>query len=216
VLGFGTILEDGVAGPLTPEQRHYVSKINEGADHLLMLVNDLLDMSRIQAGKFSLAPAPCRLAPVVDEVLAQLAPLAERKRLKLECAVPKDLPELWADEQRVRQILVNLVGNAIKFTEDDGVITVAARDGGACVHVAVADTGIGIDADAQKRLFAPFTQVDMSPTRRAGGTGLGLSITKGLVEAHGGRIGVASEPGCGSTFWFTLPHRADAPPPRWV
>jgi signal transduction histidine kinase len=122
--------------------------------------------------------------------------------------MPPNLPEVTVDPQRVRQILVNLLGNAIKFTEPGGTVALSARMDGDAVRLEVADTGVGISPENQKKLFSPFTQLDMSATRRAGGTGLGLSISKALVEAHGGHIGVTSAVGKGSTFWFTLPVKA--------
>jgi signal transduction histidine kinase len=208
ILGFGSILEDGVAGPLTDEQKRYIGKINLGAEHLLSLVSDLLDMSRIQAGKFTLNPEPSRLGPIADEAVSELSVLAEQRRLTLENHMPPNLPEVTVDPQRVRQILVNLLGNAIKFTEPGGTVALSARMDGDAVRLEVADTGVGISPENQKKLFSPFTQLDMSATRRAGGTGLGLSISKALVEAHGGHIGVTSAVGKGSTFWFTLPVKA--------
>ncbi|MFN3428654.1 MAG: MHYT domain-containing protein [Candidatus Sericytochromatia bacterium] len=208
ILGFGSILEDGVAGPLNPEQQRYIRKLTDGAEHMLALVSDLLDMSRIQAGKFSLNPAPMTLEPVVEDVLGNLCALADQRRLTLENAVGPGLPGLVADTQRVRQVLTNLVGNAIKFTPEGGRVTVTAMRDGQGVRVEVIDTGVGISPEDQRRLFNPFTQLDMSATRQAGGTGLGLSIAKALVEAHGGRIGVESAVGAGSRFWFILPLRA--------
>jgi signal transduction histidine kinase len=211
ILGFGSILEDGVAGPLTPEQQRYVRKVTAGADHLLSLVNDLLDMSRIQAGKFSMTPRPMAIAPIVDEVVGTLGGLAEQRKLTLTTDVAAPLPSLVADDVRVRQVLTNLVGNAIKFTPEGGTITVRVRPEGDGVRVEVVDTGLGITPADQRKLFNPFTQLDMSATRQAGGAGLGLSISKALVEAHGGAIGVESAPGAGSRFWFTLPPDGTTP-----
>jgi signal transduction histidine kinase len=211
ILGFGSILEDGIAGPLTPEQQRYVRKVTAGADHLLSLVNDLLDMSRIQAGKFSMTPQPMAIAPLVDEVVGTLGGLAEQRQLTLTTDVAAGLPTLVADDVRVRQVLTNLVGNAIKFTPEGGAIHVRVRPDGDGVRVEVVDTGPGISLADQRKLFNPFTQLDMSATRQAGGTGLGLSISKALVEAHGGAIGVESAPGAGSRFWFTLPRDGTTP-----
>jgi PAS domain S-box-containing protein len=209
ILGFASILDDELAGPLNDNQHHYMEKILGGTEVLLALINDLLDMSRIQAGKFSLVPAPMAVGDAIRQTTEHLGALIERKRHSLVAEVPADLPVLVADEQRVVQMLVNLVGNAIKFTPEGGTIRVTAEVTGdgpdPCLRVAVIDTGIGISAADQARLFQPFTQLDGSNTRSEGGTGLGLSIAKALVEAHGGRIGVESEPGRGSTFWFTLP-----------
>jgi PAS domain S-box-containing protein len=205
VTGFGSILQDGVAGPLNDDQLHYLNKMLAASDALLALVDDLLDMTRIQAGKFSITPGPMRLEDVAEAAVGTVRPMAANKRLTLSLAVPEALPELQGDDHRVGQVLLNLLSNAIKFTPPGGRITVAAcvEDGG--VRVEVGDTGPGIPLDEQPRLFQRFTQLDMSPTRQVGGVGLGLSICKALVEAHGGRIGVDSRPGAGSTFWFWLP-----------
>lgn len=205
IMGFSSILDDEVAGPLNPEQHHYLRKILAGAESLLLLVNDLLDMSRIQAGKFSLERDPMHLAPVAREVCERLGVLAEQKGLTLLNEVPSTLPKVLADSQRIGQVLSNLVGNAIKFTPAGGRIWVRACVAAQALRVEVVDTGMGIAPSDHAKLFRPFTQLDMSSTRQAGGTGLGLSISKVLVEAHGGKIGVDSEPGQGSTFWFTLP-----------
>ena len=205
IMGFGSILEDGVAGPLSPDQRRYTSRILGGAEALLALINDLLDMSRLQAGKFALEPRAVDPAAVAREAVANLAALAERKAQALELAIDGPLGTIQADPQRVTQVIVNLVGNAIKFTPDGGRIALRAAVAPGAVRFEVRDSGPGIARTDVGRLFKPFSQLDSSNTRTANGTGLGLSICKALVEAHGGAIGVESEPGRGSTFWFTLP-----------
>ncbi len=205
ITGFGSILDDEVVGPLTEIQHAYLQKMLAGADTLLSLVNDLLDMSRIQAGKFSLNPKPMAFRDLVKDVLSALRPLAESKHQSLMDDVPDDLPELVADPQRIRQVLLNLVSNAIKFTPAEGTIQVRAHLEPDAICCEVQDTGIGIAPPDVPKLFQPFTQLDMTSTRVAGGTGLGLTISKSLVEAHHGQIGVESKPGKGSTFWFTLP-----------
>ena len=205
IMGFSSILDDGLAGPLTDEQHGYLGKILAGTERLLALVDDLLDMSRIQAGKFSIAPTRLMLDKVVENALASIAPAASAKQITVRNRVAPATPALLADEQRITQVLSNLVGNAIKFTQPGGWIEVRAAVDGEVVRVMVEDNGPGIDEASQASLFDPFTQLDMSKTRRIGGVGLGLSIVKNLVEAHGGEIGVASRPGRGATFWFTLP-----------
>ncbi|MNK32075.1 Non-motile and phage-resistance protein [compost metagenome] len=209
VMGFGSILEDELVGPLNDAQRSYLGRMLGGADALLKLINDLLDMSRIQAGKFTLEPEPFPIERPLSEVVETLRPLAEQRQHRMSLASGGELPRVFADEQRVTQVLTNLLSNAIKFTPPGGQIRVTARSEGSMIHVGVEDSGIGISAADMAKLFKPFSQLDMSDTRIAGGTGLGLSISKALVEAHGGRIGVHSEPGKGSCFWFTLPIAKD-------
>jgi hypothetical protein len=205
VLGFASVLDDEVAGPLTQEQHRYLGRILNGTEILLSLINDLLDMSRIQAGKFTLSPECVHVAEVTHGTLVHLTALARLKDQALMLDIEDNLPTIEADEQRIGQVILNLVGNAIKFTPKGGRIDVSIRRQGDQLRFEVTDNGIGIRAQDQARLFQPFSQVDGSSTREKGGTGLGLSIAKALVEAHGGQIGVVSEPGKGSTFWFTLP-----------
>ncbi len=209
IMGFGSILDDELVGPLNEMQHTYLSRMLGGGDALLGLINDLLDMSRIQAGKFTLEPLAFPLQRVLQSVQDNLAPLAAKRHHTMTLEAPSDLPLVYADEQRIAQVLVNLVNNAIKFTPDGGTIRVTARRDGSAIRIAVEDSGIGIAPEDMDRLFKPFSQLDMSDTRIAGGTGLGLSITKALVEAQGGNIGVTSEPAKGSCFWFTLPIAKD-------
>jgi PAS domain S-box-containing protein len=211
IMGFGSVLGDELVGPLNPEQRKYTSRILGGAELLLGLINDLLDMSRIQAGKFSLDWTTVTVAELVSEAVANVMPLAEKKAQALTVAIAPELPPLDGDPQRLTQILLNLVGNAIKFTPDGGRITVTLERDDRHLAIRVADTGIGIAPDDLPKLFKPFTQLDVGNTRNTTGTGLGLSIAKALVEAHGGHIGVESELGRGSTFWVRLPLAPVAP-----
>jgi PAS domain S-box-containing protein len=205
ILGMATILEDELAGPLTEEQGQYLGRMIRVTEGLLSLVNDLLDMSLIQSGQFVISPRPIGLPEVISGVLANLAPLAQEKHQTLTDDTPADLPLLDADEQRIGQVLANLVGNAIKFTPEGGHITVSARQEGDRVRCEVRDDGPGIAVEDLPRLFKRFALLDPSNTRPTRGTGLGLVISKSLVEAHGGTIGVESEKGRGSTFWFSLP-----------
>ena len=207
IMGFASLLDDDVGGRLSPEQRAWVARINLGADRMLELVDDLLDVAKMTAGRFELTRVATPYASLIEEGVASLGPLAERAQLQLAVAIAPDVRELALslDGPRVVQVLTNLVGNAVKFTPAGGRIDVLVRREGQLVRTEVRDTGIGISVEDQARLFQRFRQVDMSSTRVAGGTGLGLSISKGLIEAHGGHIGVVSAPGEGSTFWFTLP-----------
>nr|AHZ45631.1 sensory transduction histidine kinase [uncultured bacterium] len=204
IAGFAALLQDEAAGPLNASQHDFVRKIINGSDRMLALVNDLLDVAKIKAGKLELNPVPTPYAPLVDEVLESMLPLAAERGLSL--AQDVDVPGLpCLDGPRIVQVLANLVSNAIKFTEPGGTITLRAFVSGDQLVTQLTDTGCGIPAEDQAQLFTRFKQLDMSTTRKAGGTGLGLAITKALVEAHGGRVGVISEPGSGSTFWFSIP-----------
>jgi len=212
VIGFSELLLTGqVEGaPLSDTQRDYLETISRNGRHLLQLINELLDLSKIAAGRMDLhlepVPLDALFREAVDSVRAQLE--ARRHRLALELAAQS--VSVTADRGRVLQILLNLLSNAIKFTSDGGLVTLAARveGGGRHVRVTVTDTGIGIAPQDQARLFQEFVQLDAAPSRRYEGTGLGLALSKRLVELHGGAIGVESALGKGSTFWFTLP-RAD-------
>ena len=212
IVGYGSILQDGLLGPMPAAQTQAVGRMMEGAEGMLELVGDLLDMSQIQAGKLTVSVQPLDLVAEAQAVCEALGPRAEAKSLTLALRLPPQLPAVLGDARRVRQVLANLVANAIKFTPAGGLITIGAGAERAQLRVEVQDTGVGIPAGARARLFEPFTQLDMSETRGAGGVGLGLAIARALVEAQGGRIGVASEPGQGSTFWFTLPVAPHAPP----
>jgi signal transduction histidine kinase len=205
ITGFGTILADGLAGPLSPQQRDYLSKMLQAADGLLARVDDMLELGRLRAGQFMLATAPLQFEVVAASAIAQWEPVAELKGLRLAGAIAPPLPAIVADEQRLGRVVANLVANAIKFTPAGGCVTLAAWAEGDGLRIEVRDDGPGISPEDVPRLFRPFSQLDMSATRRAGGLGIGLTLCKALVEAHGGQIGVASQPGNGSAFWFWLP-----------
>jgi signal transduction histidine kinase len=212
IMGFASILQDEVAGPLTQEQHGYLDRILNGTDRMLLLVNDLLDFAKIQAGEFELFPRPVPYGELVDEVLNTLKPLSDHKGIDMQAFVPPDLLA-DCDPQRVIQVLTNLVSNAIKFTPEDGVVQVSARVEEGMVVTEVEDTGIGIAGENIEKLFKRFRQLDMSRTREVGGTGLGLVIAKALVEAHGGSITAASQGlGRGATFRFTLPPAGEEDP----
>ncbi|RIW05674.1 DUF3369 domain-containing protein [Azospirillum brasilense] len=195
--------------PLTPEQQELVTVVRDSAGALLTIINDILDFSKIEAGRLDLEHAPVSLSAVVEGVAETLAPAARQKDLTLVTYVDPDLPPLvMGDSVRIRQVLFNIAGNAVKFTPS-GSVRIRAElarfeDGRATIRITVTDTGIGIATEAQAQLFRPFTQAEASTTRRFGGTGLGLSICRRLAELMGGEVGVASEPGRGSTFWFTF------------
>jgi PAS domain S-box-containing protein len=203
ILGYAEFLEDEVAGPLTVDQAAFVREIETGARRLENLIDDLLDFARIDAGTFKLHPRPFDLHDKVREVLFALQPQAQRAQVALDDDLAPEPLVVEADPQRIGQVLFNLVSNALKFTEPKGAITLRARSVDGMVLCEVADTGIGIGPEELPRLFQRFSQLDAGANR--GGTGLGLSISKAIVEAHGGQIGVKSQPGRGSTFSFTLP-----------
>ncbi len=195
---------------LEPAQRDYAETIRASADALLTVINDLLDFSKIEAGRLEIETIEMDLIGNVDDVGAMMAFQAAARHLELIVNVRPEVPErLLGDPQRIRQCLINLVGNAIKFTRSGevsvDVCLLGRQDGKALIHFEVHDTGIGIAPDTLAILFQPFTQADASTTRHFGGTGLGLSIVARLVELMGGQVGAESEPGKGSTFWFTLP-----------
>ncbi len=194
---------------LTPQQREYVETINLSGESLLTILNDVLDLSKIEAGMLEIAPVPFEVRTLLQEMAVLMRPLAERSGLELRCVVQDGVPpSLIGDATRLRQVLFNLMGNAIKFTERGSVTVevqqVAVDDGQVTLKFSVHDTGIGIDPQLQARLFSSFSQLDSSIARRYGGTGLGLAICRRLVEAMGGAIGVVSDQNRGSTFWFTL------------
>jgi signal transduction histidine kinase len=190
---------------ITEEQRETLTIIKKNSDRLLGLVNDLLDLSRMEAGKLDLHRANLDLARLIPQVAGSLRPLIESKRQRLELDLGEALPPVWADQDRVTQILTNLISNAHKYTLAEGNITVAARQDDGFVRVDVSDTGIGLSPEDQARLFTKFFRAHERSPQAGGGTGLGLVICRLLVQLHGGRITVSSAPGQGSTFSFSLP-----------
>lgn len=214
IVGYAEFLEDEIGGPLTQEQQDFIAQIQAGAQRLRHIVDDMLDFARLEAGTFSLQMADVALGPVIQDATRMLLPQAREARLMLEADPLEPEVVLRIDAQRIEQVLLNLMGNAVKFTPAGGRITVGARRLDDSVRVEVRDTGIGIDPEHQAALFQKFYQVDSSSTRERGGAGLGLAIAKALVEAHGGRIGVESEKGKGSLFWFTLPLSRGVAGPR--
>jgi signal transduction histidine kinase len=205
IKGYAEFLEDELQGPLNPDQASFVREIEVGARRLEALIDDLLDFARIDAGTFTLHPRPFDLQDKVREVLSSLHPQAQKARVQLEPDLAPDPIVVEADPQRVGQVLFNLIGNAIKFTQGGGTITLRTRRTPDTVRCEVVDNGIGIAPEDQAKLFQRFSQLEAGA--RVGGTGLGLSISKAIVEAHQGAIGVTSEQGRGSTFWFSLPVR---------
>jgi signal transduction histidine kinase len=203
IIGFSGILLQELAGPLNEEQKKQLGMVSDSAEHLLALINDVLDLSKIEAGQLKIASEPFAIRPVLEKVVRTVRPLAEVKHLSLDLDVG-DVGTVRADSRRVEQILLNLLSNSIKFTEQ-GHIRISCEPAGSEVRISVTDTGIGIKPKDLEKLFRPFTQVETGLTRQYEGTGLGLSISKRLVTLMGGTITVTSEWGKGSTFSFTIP-----------
>ena len=206
MLGYTSMLLQGVAGPLEAAARRQLGRIESNGRHLLTIINEILDISRIEAGRMPLQISTFRIPDLVAEVKSELEPIILRSRLAVTLDVPKDLRPLSTDRQKVKQILLNLLSNALKFTHEGSVTISARRDSvERTVTLSVVDTGIGIAAADQQKIFEDFRQLDNSPTRAYGGTGLGLSICSRLAQMLGGRIAVQSHVGKGSTFTLTLP-----------
>ena len=214
IIGYAEImqedLEDGIAGA---EQVEDSTRIQSAARHLLSLINEILDLSKIEAGRMELTFEAFDVAALVDDVVKTIAPLAEKKGLALTVDASPDLGTAYSDSKRIRQCLINLLGNAVKFTDEGSIRLSAARasvNGAPSLTFSVADTGVGMTNEQTSRLFEPFVQVDGSATRRHGGTGLGLAITRKVALMLGGDVSVASVPGLGSTFTLTAPARSMA------
>jgi len=203
ILGYAEFLEDEIGGTLTPQQQDFARQITEQAHRMTGLLNELLDFARMEAGKFKIDPRPITMAEPLNSAVNTFRPAMQKKNQEVVVELADDLPLVYADPERVIQILSNLLSNAVKFTPEGGRITVRAYPEGGKVVTEVSDTGIGISEEDLKHMFERFFQTEAG--KSAGGTGLGLSITKSLVEAHGGTIEVRSKPGAGSTFRFTLP-----------
>jgi signal transduction histidine kinase/CheY-like chemotaxis protein len=204
ILGFSRALLDGVDGDLNSAQRDDALQIHDGGRGLLGVVNSVLELARLEAGAVTVTEEIVSVGPLVHEVLSLLRPLADARRLALSAELDPGLPPVLADEDRLRQCLVNLVGNAIKFTEH-GCVTVRASRGERMVSIDVVDTGVGIAPDAQELIFQPFRQAEAADTRRHGGTGLGLAIVRQTATLMQGRVWVESELGVGSTFHLAVP-----------
>ncbi len=210
IIGFSRVILKGIDGPINEIQQQDLEAIHHSGQHLLDMINNILDLSKIEAGKMEISIEEMEIKDIIDSVISTARGLIKEKPLKLFDNSSKDLPTVLADRTRIRQILLNLLQNATKFT-DEGTITVETEiikdpgSKGEHLKISVSDTGMGISLEDQKSLFERFSQVDSSLTRKVGGSGLGLSISEHLVELQGGTIDLISEPGKGSTFWFTLP-----------
>jgi signal transduction histidine kinase len=205
IKGAVDLLLHELVGPLNDRQQHHLTRVRSNAQHLAGLINDLLDLAKVEAGRLELRATKLLLETLVRDVVETLRPMAAEKRIALEIRAEAVLV-VWADPEKVTQVLMNLIGNAIKFTPSLGAVTVdVARTHGRWAQVAVTDSGPGISADETQKIFDKFYQIAEAGRQRPGGTGLGLAIARALVELHGGKIWVESEVGRGSTFFFTLP-----------
>ena len=214
IIGFSDLLLLELFGNLNPKQQKYVKNISVSAKHLLDLINNLLDLSKIEAGKSEVCYEEVSIPDVIAEVSEIISPKAQEKNIVLETRVAMTAKMIRADRIKLKQILYNLLSNAIKFTPAGGKVTVTATLRENNLEVSVIDTGIGIPADKTEIIFLPFVQADSSTSREFGGTGLGLTLVKEFVEIHGGKVWVNSEPGKGSTFTFLLPEKERNPPSK--
>jgi signal transduction histidine kinase len=210
LLGYTSLMRDRIYGELTPRQEEALGRMYAASQHLLELVNDVLDLAKIEAGKMPIHLEQVDLALLIREISLTIEPMVRGKKLDYRLDLDADLPAIETDRTKVKQILLNLLSNAVKFTSN-GSVSLAARiaPDGAGVEIAVRDTGIGIRSDDMEKIFEDFRQVDQSSTREYGGTGLGLSITRKLLHLLGGTVRVESCAGEGSTFTVRLPPRAE-------
>jgi signal transduction histidine kinase/putative methionine-R-sulfoxide reductase with GAF domain len=213
VLGYTDLILDDIFGDVPAPIRETLERVKTNGQHLLALINDVLDLSRMEAGQLTLSLGDYAMGEVVHAVVSAVESLAAGKKLAFKAIVPADLPPGRGDERRLTQVLLNLAGNAIKFT-DVGEVSIEARAADGAFLVSVSDTGPGISEADQQKIFEEFQQADSSSTRKKGGSGLGLSISRRIVELHGGRLWVESAPGAGSTFYFTVPQRVERPAER--
>jgi signal transduction histidine kinase len=207
IIGFSEVLMEKMFGEVNEKQADYLKDIHESGRHLLSLINDILDLSKIEAGRMDLEISRFDLPSALANAMTLVRERAQRHGIGLGLQVDERLGEFQADERKVKQILLNLLSNAVKFTPDGGRIDVRAAMDTDKVEIAVCDTGIGIAPEDQAAVFEEFKQVGRDYTRKTEGTGLGLALTKRFVELHGGEIRLESAPGKGSTFTFTLPVR---------
>ncbi|RKG52041.1 PAS domain-containing protein [Corallococcus sp. AB011P] len=209
ILGYTNMLLQGVSGEMTPPQRRNLTRIDSNGRHLLEVINEILDITRIEAGRMPLHLSDFGIPELLQEVMAEMDPIIARSKLTVDTRLDEGLPGVWSDRQKVKQIVLNLLSNALKFTHEGGVHVAAEyQNGTGTVAISVKDTGIGIDVSNQEKIFEDFQQVDSSPTRAYGGTGLGLSICRRLAAMLGGRVSLQSVPGQGSTFTLHFPRRA--------
>jgi signal transduction histidine kinase len=205
IIGFSEVLLEKMFGEVNDKQLDYLQDIHSSGKHLLSLINDILDLSKIEAGRMELDVADFDLRSALENAITLVKERAQRHGIALGLDVDPSLGNFRGDERKFKQILLNLLSNAVKFTPEGGKVDVVARPGANAIEFSVSDTGVGIAASDQELVFEEFKQVGTDYTRKAEGTGLGLALTRRFVELHGGKIWLASEPGKGSTFTFTIP-----------
>jgi signal transduction histidine kinase len=206
IIGFSEVLVDEMFGPLNDKQMEYLRDIHASGQHLLTLINDVLDLSKIEAGRMELAPAEVDVPQLLEAAMNLVRERAERQGLALYLTLDPDVQTWVLDERKIKQVLINLLSNAVKFTPPGGSVTVRARRPDVDrLEVAIIDTGGGIAPQDQEHVFEEFRQASGNYLRKSEGTGLGLALARRFVELHGGRLGLQSAPGQGSTFTFTLP-----------
>jgi PAS domain S-box-containing protein len=211
IIGFAELMVDQKLGPLPPKYAEFTTLILKSAGHLLQLINDILDLAKVESGKIDLKPEPVQLASVVEDVAAITSGLARQRDIRIDTVVAPDIGDVHLDPNRLKQVLYNYLSNAIKFSHEHGRVEVRlGTDGADHFCVEVQDWGIGIKAEDRNRLFIEFQQLDASTAKHYKGTGLGLALTKRIVEAQGGSVGVRTEFGVGSTFVAKLPKRVTA------
>jgi signal transduction histidine kinase len=208
IIGFSEVLLERMFGEVNEKQTEYLQDILSSGQHLLSLINDILDLSKVEAGRMELALAPFHLPLALENALILIKERATRHGISLDLGVDPRLEELLGDERKIRQVLLNLLSNAVKFTPEGGRISLKAVLTDGSVEISVSDTGIGIAPEDQDAIFEEFRQVGSDEARKQEGTGLGLTLAKKFVELHGGRIWVESQVGKGSTFTFILPVRS--------
>jgi signal transduction histidine kinase len=208
IIGFSEVLIEKMFGEVNEKQLDYLNDIHSSGRHLLSLINDILDLSKIEAGRMELDVSEFDLRAALANAMTLVKERAQRNGVELALEADPALGAFRADERKFKQIMLNLLSNAVKFTPSGGKVTVSARAAGGGLEVAVADTGVGIAPEDQSLVFEEFRQVGRDYTKKAEGTGLGLALVRKFVELHGGTIRLESEPGKGSTFTFNLPERA--------
>jgi signal transduction histidine kinase len=203
IIGFSQVLKQQMYGPLNERQADYIDDVLSSGQHLLNLINDILDLAKVEAGRMELQPSTFELPEILENAASMVRERATRQGIGLTVATDGSVGGMEGDERKVKQILFNLLSNAVKFTPSGGTVALVARATDEQVVISVRDTGIGISADDQEKIFEEFYQVGASRTQE--GTGLGLALTRRLVELHHGELSVESEPGVGSTFTVTMP-----------